>query len=448
MTCRGAITVISLVLLAGCKTDSLRSKHAIRQRAAWLTMNRYAMRAEAHRRGLGSICVLPVRGETQLVGPWQSPYAQLQIDAAERRSYRTGLTSMYRRFGFAVADRTESELLQIEQRAQNLPGRRLALLGHIGRTVGAEIVLSPSMDVLRESYFVPYVGWKTRGWATLTEQYWDARSDVPIASYAWNGRQRKFHLSGLKESSLFKGFEVVALHTHLQPEDIQRISEYWASVDPAAASWQTNYTLGGWFAAESQGLSSPNGPQLAISHYEHLIQKRPNDAFLKILAELKILEVAGKRTEAGEKSLAAAQLLPQGSSLWLGEVQRASRLLEKPESTIRQMLGLADEKPIAMSSFDAALVKPAVVWVICTRDDADAVSGSGFLVCPGGLILTNAHVVKKAKQVKVKYWDGISGSAEIVAQDDVVDLALLRVARQDLPYLKISDQKRAQQGTT
>jgi serine protease Do len=55
-------------------------------------------------------------------------------------------------------------------------------------------------------------------------------------------------------------------------------------------------------------------------------------------------------------------------------------------------------------------------------------AGTGFVVDgPSGYIVTNAHVVENADEVKVHFLDGRELSAEVVGRDPKVDLALLKV---------------------
>ncbi len=55
-------------------------------------------------------------------------------------------------------------------------------------------------------------------------------------------------------------------------------------------------------------------------------------------------------------------------------------------------------------------------------------AGTGFVVdAEGGYLVTNAHVVADADDVKVHFLDGREVSAEVVGSDRTVDLALLRV---------------------
>ncbi|RKY20813.1 MAG: hypothetical protein DRQ55_06340, partial [Planctomycetota bacterium] len=53
--------------------------------------------------------------------------------------------------------------------------------------------------------------------------------------------------------------------------------------------------------------------------------------------------------------------------------------------------------------------------------------GSGFFVHESGLILTNDHVVRYAKQIRVLTKGGLELPATLVAHDPVYDLALLKV---------------------
>jgi serine protease Do len=63
--------------------------------------------------------------------------------------------------------------------------------------------------------------------------------------------------------------------------------------------------------------------------------------------------------------------------------------------------------------------------------------GSGFIVDPKGVIMTNYHVVKDAEQVVVQLHDGRRFTAKGVASDPKTDLAIVRIeAKEPLPYLQ------------
>ena len=53
--------------------------------------------------------------------------------------------------------------------------------------------------------------------------------------------------------------------------------------------------------------------------------------------------------------------------------------------------------------------------------------GSGFIVDPAGHVVTNAHVVDHADQVKVKLADDREYSAKVIGRDKRLDLAVLEI---------------------
>jgi Do/DeqQ family serine protease len=67
--------------------------------------------------------------------------------------------------------------------------------------------------------------------------------------------------------------------------------------------------------------------------------------------------------------------------------------------------------------------------------------GSGVLVRPDGLIVTNAHVVKGADEIRVVLADRREFDAKVVTQDERYDLALVRIdgAGEKFPFLQMRD---------
>jgi serine protease Do len=66
--------------------------------------------------------------------------------------------------------------------------------------------------------------------------------------------------------------------------------------------------------------------------------------------------------------------------------------------------------------------------------------GSGFIVDPKGVILTNNHVVDGASEVVVTLQDGRKFTSKDVKTDPKTDLAIVRVeTKDDLPFLKLGD---------
>ncbi|HVY84207.1 MAG TPA: Do family serine endopeptidase [Caulobacterales bacterium] len=73
--------------------------------------------------------------------------------------------------------------------------------------------------------------------------------------------------------------------------------------------------------------------------------------------------------------------------------------------------------------------------------------GSGFIISPDGVIVTNNHVIEDADQVDVILQDGGQYRATIVGRDPATDIAVLRVhARGALPYVNFGDSDRARVG--
>ncbi len=63
--------------------------------------------------------------------------------------------------------------------------------------------------------------------------------------------------------------------------------------------------------------------------------------------------------------------------------------------------------------------------------------GSGVIITPDGLVLTNYHVIRNARSIKVTLIDGRSFNASVVGFDLQTDIALLRIKGKDFPYLQI-----------
>lgn len=68
--------------------------------------------------------------------------------------------------------------------------------------------------------------------------------------------------------------------------------------------------------------------------------------------------------------------------------------------------------------------------------------GSGLVVSPDGYILSNEHVVREAERILVTMNDGTKAEATVTGADDGYDLALLKIAAQNLPYAPLGDSDR------
>jgi serine protease Do len=66
--------------------------------------------------------------------------------------------------------------------------------------------------------------------------------------------------------------------------------------------------------------------------------------------------------------------------------------------------------------------------------------GTGVIVRPDGLILTNNHVISEAELIQVRLWDRREYRAEVIGRDPETDLALIRIrAPKPLPYAELGD---------
>jgi serine protease Do len=107
-------------------------------------------------------------------------------------------------------------------------------------------------------------------------------------------------------------------------------------------------------------------------------------------------------------------------------------------------------------------LKPALVHVRVRRpavvkekdkEDPDSpteprrAQGSGFVIAPEGLIVTNAHVVEAADWIQVRLSDGRRFQGRVIGRDNRVDLALVKIEGvQNLPTLRFADSNRVRVG--
>lgn len=118
-----------------------------------------------------------------------------------------------------------------------------------------------------------------------------------------------------------------------------------------------------------------------------------------------------------------------------------------PESADER--GLFDAYSEAVSSV-VDTVGPAVVRVD-TRERVDGKprggTGSGVVISPDGLALTNAHVVNGAREIRLSDVEGRTTEARLLGIDPDTDLALLRAdAARSFAYAPLGDSKALKRG--
>jgi len=79
---------------------------------------------------------------------------------------------------------------------------------------------------------------------------------------------------------------------------------------------------------------------------------------------------------------------------------------------------------------------PSIVAVEATSALGDG-GGSGVVYSTDGYIITNHHVIEGASEVLVVFADGGRWEAEVIGSDPLTDIAVLRIARQDLTPIDV-----------
>jgi serine protease Do len=174
------------------------------------------------------------------------------------------------------------------------------------------------------------------------------------------------------------------------------------------------------------------------------------------------MNTAKLRTSAVAVGAASLLALGYGIGNWsVGHTAPAT-----PAAAVNAALGNSARVGVALPDFSSIVAQygPAVVNVRVSgmvragaRDDAFSEFfrqfqqqmpqqqtpmrgiGSGFIVSPDGIILTNAHVVDGADQVTVKLTDKREFQAKVLGKDKATDIAVLKIDAHNLPVVKIGD---------
>jgi len=169
-----------------------------------------------------------------------------------------------------------------------------------------------------------------------------------------------------------------------------------------------------------------------------------------------------------------------GSSIELGRNYGAQGILSPAHAATSERTGSAAQ-PAALPNFSSIVEQtgPAVVNISATQNERKAAAadgpglspdhpmyeffrhfgapmphgkmpshgqGSGFVVSKDGYIITNAHVVDNASEVKVKLNDRREFTAKIVGMDRLTDVAVLKIDAQDLSVVSIGKTDRLKVG--
>jgi serine protease Do len=153
-----------------------------------------------------------------------------------------------------------------------------------------------------------------------------------------------------------------------------------------------------------------------------------------ILTALLLLPAAAcgqspQRTEAGPDSVrfrqeAPAQGAPASQSVDQSRQNAIVQAARRVSPAVVSILTLSTER-YARDPFESMFFGPDV------RQSSGL--GSGFVIDPSGVVLTNHHVVQDADSIMVTLPDGRDLTARLVGADPVTDIAVLRVQGQALP---------------
>ncbi len=130
-----------------------------------------------------------------------------------------------------------------------------------------------------------------------------------------------------------------------------------------------------------------------------------------------------------------------------------------PEREIRPPEPLLDETELLDAYSDAVtrvvdIVSPAVVHLGVRQEVMGRGgqrlegmgSGSGVLITPDGYLITNDHVVERAKAIEVTLSDGRVLPGTLVGTDPATDLAVVRAGGGALPTAELGDSDRLRPG--
>src|SRR3954453_2678109 len=123
----------------------------------------------------------------------------------------------------------------------------------------------------------------------------------------------------------------------------------------------------------------------------------------------------------------------------------------EPTPSVRTSLPLSQDHTL-LDSYSQAVVSvvdrvgPAVVRVEPQANGKPAGVGSGVIIAPDGLVLTNSHVVQGSREARLTLSDARTVTARVLGDDPDTDLALLRATSDGLPFARLGDSKELRRG--
>ncbi|HEY9900207.1 MAG TPA: trypsin-like peptidase domain-containing protein [Pantanalinema sp.] len=131
---------------------------------------------------------------------------------------------------------------------------------------------------------------------------------------------------------------------------------------------------------------------------------------------------SGSKTASSERAPSGG--LPVGTERIADLVERAAPAVVNIDTLTRQRVSSGD---------------PFEDYFFGPQETLQKGVGSGFIVDPGGIVVTNHHVVRNATRLSVTLNDGRKLSGRIVGRDPATDIAVIKIEGKDLPTLALGD---------
>jgi len=143
---------------------------------------------------------------------------------------------------------------------------------------------------------------------------------------------------------------------------------------------------------------------------------------------------------------ALAALIPLVSSVGCADDAKSGTPLLARPADFREIIERAKEKVFPALVY----IKPIKEEYLSGEKRKKQIFGSGVIISPDGLIVTNSHVVEKAIKIDCVLYSKEQFEADIVGLDPETDLALLRLRLPDghaaLPYGEFADSDEVTEG--
>ncbi|MEM1419928.1 MAG: DegQ family serine endoprotease [Pseudomonadota bacterium] len=169
-----------------------------------------------------------------------------------------------------------------------------------------------------------------------------------------------------------------------------------------------------------------------------------------------------RRTALGAVALAAAIAItaPQAISpnLAFAQQERPESFADLAERLLPAVVNISTAQNVEQPSRPLPQLPPGSPFEDLFRDFFDRGQrgegprtvqslGSGFIIDPSGVVVTNNHVIEEADEIEVILQNGDALPAQLIGRDPKTDLAVLKVSSDvDLPFVPFGDSEKSRVG--